>query len=116
KLWSAENTEMLHEDIVDLTRFNESIDQALAESVAHYTDEVNRARNLFLGILGHDLRTPLNVISMSSDLITGLGTLNERQGMLASQIGESAGRISQIVNDLLDLTRARFGSGLPINR
>jgi len=116
KLWSAENTEMLHEDIIDLTRFNESIDQALAESVAHYTDEVNRARNLFLGILGHDLRTPLNVISMSSNLITGLGTLNERQCMLASQIGDSASRMTQIISDLLDLTRARFGSGLPINR
>jgi len=116
KLWSAENTEMLHDDVIDLTRFNESIDQALAESVAHYTDEVDRARNLFLGILGHDLRTPLNVISMSSDLITGLGTLNERQSMLASQISESAARVSQIISDLLDLTRARFGSGLPINR
>jgi signal transduction histidine kinase len=116
KLWSVENMEMFHDDIIDLTRFNESIDQALAESVAHYTDEVDRARNLFLGILGHDLRTPLNVISMSTDLMTGLGTLNERQGMLASQISESTARITQLVNDLLDLTRARFGSGLPINR
>ena len=53
---------------------------------------------------------------MSTDLMTGLGTLTERQGMLASQISESTTRITQLVNDLLDLTRARFGSGLPINR
>jgi len=75
KLWSVENTEMHEEDIIDLTRFNEAIDQALAESVRHYTQEVNRARNLFLGILGHDLRTPLNVISMSTDLMTGVGNI-----------------------------------------
>ena len=48
--------------------------------------------------------------------MTSLGALNERQEMLATQISESASRITQIVNDLLDLTRARFGSGLPINR
>jgi len=36
--------------------------------------------------------------------------------MLAAQISESTTRITQLVNDLLDLTRARFGSGLPITR
>lgn len=116
KLWGATNTEMRQEDIIDLTRFSEAIDQALAESVSHYTSEVSSAKNLFLGILSHDLRTPLGVVSMSAELLTQVGTLNERQSMLASQIGESTSRVSKIVSDLLDVTRARFGSGLPINR
>jgi signal transduction histidine kinase len=36
--------------------------------------------------------------------------------MLASQIVESTVRINEIISNILDLTRARFGSGLPIIR
>jgi signal transduction histidine kinase len=116
KLWSAANKEVPQQDLIDLTRFSESIDQELGESVSHYTKEVNHAKHLFLGILGHDLRTPLGVVSASADLLTRLGPLNERQTMLVAQIAESSARTMQIVSDLLDVTRARFGSGLPINR
>lgn len=116
KLWSVENTEPKSVDIIDMTRFNESIDQTLAESVSHYTKKVNYSKDLFLGILSHDLRTPLGAISMSAQLLPNIGTLSERQAMLASQIYESASHITQIVDDLLDVTHSRFGSGLPINR
>src|SRR5204863_5291806 len=49
-----------------MTRFNEAIDQALAESIANYSDEVARSRDTFLAILGHDLRNPLSAIANSS--------------------------------------------------
>ena len=116
KLWSAENTDPKSIDLIDLTRFNESIDQTLAESVSHYTNKVNYSKDLFLGVLSHDLRTPLGAISMSAQLLPNLGPLNERQAILASQIYESTSRITQILNDLLDVTRSRFGSELPVNR
>jgi signal transduction histidine kinase len=48
-----------------LTRFNEAIDQALAESIGNYSDEVARSRDTFLAILGHDLRSPLSAIANS---------------------------------------------------
>ena len=120
KLWNKSNTQPDTVDIIDLTRFNESIDQELAESVSHYTQKVNQSKDMFLGILSHDLISPLNVISMSSQLILNIGmpserqTLNERQMMLAKQIFESTVRITEIVTNLLDMARARFGSGLPI--
>lgn len=120
KLWSVPNKEMQKLDIIDLTRFNESIDQELAESVSHYTQKVVYSKDLFVGILSHELRNPLNVISMSAQLImnigTKAGTVNERQSMLAAQIYESTTRIAKIVDELLDLTRARFGSGFAIIR
>ncbi len=122
KLWSKANPVMNSTDILDLTRFNESIDQELAESVSHYTQKVNYSKDLFLGILSHDLATPLNVISMSSQLMLNIGAINkkqpldERQTMLVTQIHESTSRITKIVTDLLDVTRARFGSGLPVTR
>lgn len=122
KLWGTGNTRMNHEDIIDLTRFNESIDQELEESISHYTKKVSYSKDLFIGVLSHDLRSPLNVISMSAQLMLNIGALNkqqalnERQTMLATQIFESTARITTIVNDLLDVTRARFGYGLPLLR
>jgi signal transduction histidine kinase len=116
KLWTVPNTEMDKTDLADLIRFNECIDQALAESVYHYTKKVDASRAIFLGILGHDLRVPLSAISMSADLMLSMGHLTDRQNMLTSQIKESTERITEIVSGLLDVTRARFGSGLPIIR
>lgn len=123
KLWRKANTQMTDADITDLIRFNESIDQELAESVSHYTQKVSFSKDLFIGILSHDIRSPLNVISMSAQLILSIGTptkerlkLNERQSMLANQIIDSTSRITEIVSDLLDVTHARFGSGLPVIR
>jgi len=122
KLWSRANTKMTNADVIDLTRFHESIDQELAESVSHYTKKSNSSKDLFMGILGHDLGAPLNAISMCAQLLLNIGstgvpqTLNEAQKMLANQIFESATRISKIITDLLDVTRARFGSGLPVIR
>jgi signal transduction histidine kinase len=116
KLWSKANTHMNNDDIIDLTRFNESIDQELAESVSLYTQKVSYSKDLFMGILSHELRSPLHVISMSAQLQLHAETSKERQNMLASQISESASRVTQLVNDLLDVTRARFGSGLPVLR
>ena len=102
--------------IDDLTRFNESIDQALTESIKDYSKKLELSRNLFLGILSHDLRNPLGAISMSSRLTMKIGTLTDRQIMLQSQICDSTDRALEIVTNLLDLTRARLGSGLPLLR
>ena len=116
KLWRENKGEDLNNDMRDLIRFNESIDQALTESIVHYTTKLADSKNLFLGILTHDLRNPLGAILMSAQLISKIGPLNERQNILASQIIDSASRINEIVSHLLDITRARFGSGLPVIR
>ena len=116
RLWKASGPTIAMRDVDELTRFNESIDQALKESITDYSKKLELSRNLFLGILSHDLRNPLGAISMSAELTMKIGDLSERQVMLQSQIAESAGRANEIVNNLLDLTRSRLGSGLPIIR
>lgn len=65
KQWTA-RAPLVEADVVDLTRFNEAIDQVVAETVAHYTTTINNSRNLFLGVLGHDLRNPLSAASMGA--------------------------------------------------
>lgn len=116
RLWGEQQTEVTNQDISDLTRFNESIDQQLTEAISHYTEKLDRSRNLFLGILGHDLRNPIGAAQMSAEFALRMGGLNERQTMLISQVVESTGRAIEIVGHLLDLTRARLGSGLPVLR
>lgn len=52
--------------IEEIARFNEGIDQALAESVDSYSKGVEGSREMFLAILGHDLRGPLSGIQLSN--------------------------------------------------
>lgn len=116
KLWEAQLGELTPKDIADLTRFNESIDQALTEAISYYSKKLGRSRNLFLGILTHDMRNPLSAARMSAELSWRIdnGTLGTRQRMLMTQVVESTDRTMEIIDHLLDLTRARLGSGLPI--
>ena len=116
KLWRAPNHDLNDADLTDLTRFNEAIDQAMTESISYYTKAVDNSRNMFLGILGHDLRNPIGAASMSAQLMVKAGTLDEKQVSWASLIINSTTRANQIITDLLDLTRAGFGSDLPINK
>jgi signal transduction histidine kinase len=114
RLWEAQLMEATKVDISDLTRFNESLDQAITEAIGYYTKTIDHSRDLFLGILSHDLRNPIGAMKMSAQLTLNIGTLNERQTMLVSQVITSAGRATEIIDHLLDLTRARLGSGLQV--
>ena len=116
KLWGAQVADTNSQDIDDLTRFNEAIDQELTESISYYSSKVEHSRNMFLAILGHDLRNPISAMTMSAELIGRIGSLSERQTMLVSQISLSSARAIEILDQLLDLTRARLGSGLKVIR
>ena len=114
KLWTKSQRKLEEADLDDLTRFNEAIDQALAESVVKFTAKVDYSRDLLLGVLGHDLRSPLGAVSMAGTLLARSDGLSERQVLLASQIETCTGRMARIIADLLDLARARQGTGLPV--
>jgi signal transduction histidine kinase len=86
------------------------------ESISYYSRKVDHSRDLFLGVLGHDLRNPIGTMLMSAELIAKIGSLSERQRMLISQVVTSAARATDILDQLLDLTRARLGSGLHVLR
>ena len=114
KQWIAHNQVLAATDLEDLTRFNEAIDQAVAESVAHYTKSINHSRNLFLGVLGHDLRNPIGAATMAARFMVERGGTDPKQGLLASQIVTTTERATQILNDLLDLTLTQFGTDIPV--
>ena len=101
-------------NVDDMTRFHEAIDQALAESIASYSRAVEASRNVFLGILGHDLRTPLGAILLGADVLRRSEGGGAKSTKVANQIYTSVRRASQIVGDLLDLTRCQMGPGIPV--
>jgi signal transduction histidine kinase len=116
RLWMKTKDEMTRPDVDDLTRFNEAIDQSLAESVVRYTQDLEHSKEMFLAILGHDLRTPIGAVMMSSKFMMETGELPEPHLTLTSRIASSATRMNHMVGALLDFTRSRLGGGIPIER
>jgi signal transduction histidine kinase len=116
RLWTKSCGKLEADDLEDLMRFNEAIDQALAESITRHTGDIARSKEMFLAILGHDLRTPIGAVITSSQFMLDTGELVEPHLTLTTRIARSARRMNQMVGDLLDFTRSQFGSGVPIVR
>lgn len=112
--WTARMRQVRAEDLDDLSRFGEAMDQALCESTAFYSRKVDDSRNLLLGVLGHDLRTPLGVVHMSASYLLRSDTLDGAQSKVVARILTSAERMSSMVRDILDFTQTAFGVTLPI--
>ena len=116
KQWTAANPALSTTDLEDMTRFNEAIDQAITESVAEYTKMINHSRDLFLGVLGHDLRNPIGAVLMAARRMTRHTEANNKLSVMAGQIAVTMERATSILDDLLELTRTTFGSEIPLRR
>jgi signal transduction histidine kinase len=100
-------------DLADMLRFNEAIDQAICESVSFFNAEQERARNLLLGILGHDMRNPLNAIQLTAHHLKSLNA-GEAVSSAAGMLIRSGARMRVLLDDLTDFNRHRLGVGLYI--
>lgn len=115
RLWFAQSTSNVSPTSVELIRFNEAIDQILAESVQRFAEEMERSRELLLAVLGHDLRTPLSSIRMAAEILARTPS-SPRHPELATGIIRSSERMKSMVYDLLDFTRTRLGAKLVLSR
>lgn len=115
RLWSDSAPDPHESAVDDVTRFNESIDQSLSKAVNCYTQRVNQSRDLFLAILSHDLRNPLNSIAMSAALLPHLVEPAPETNEVVAQIATNADVMGRMIRDLLDYTRTRLGAGMPVN-
>lgn len=114
RLWADSSSEDLRTDPRDVMRFNEAVDQLLAESVARYARMVKQSQNLLLAILGHDLRNPLGTTITASTYLMRAQDLTPKYALAANRIYSSSRRMSLLVEDLIDFTRTNLGSGLPL--
>lgn len=113
RLWAASAGTMDQASAYEMTRFNEAIDQALAESVATYSKELAKSRELFLAMLGHDLRSPLSALSGALHLLSRVDATIDRQQALATA-RRSVTTMGAMIQDLLEYTKTRLGTGIPI--
>ncbi|MDO8371294.1 MAG: sensor histidine kinase [Polaromonas sp.] len=112
RLWTLAGGGQDHRnDMRDLIRFNEAMDQAIAESVARYTDQTKKSTDLFIGILGHDIRNPLGTISMSAQYLVRSGKL---AASAAETIINSVVRINSVIEHVVDFTRVQSEGMMPI--
>ena len=120
RLWSKSRQDVGDEDLRDMTRFNEAVDQAIAESITRYTQDIGQSKERFLAILGHDLRNPVGAIVTSTafmlDNAQQSGDLPQPYLALMDGVGRSARRINQMVADLLEFARVSFGEAIPVQR
>jgi signal transduction histidine kinase len=97
----------------ELARFNEAIDEAVAESIGDYVRHVDTVRDRFLAVLGHDLRAPLGAILVSSEFLLDSRELTGGQRANIATMKRSGKRVRHLVKDLLHLAVTGLAEGIP---
>jgi signal transduction histidine kinase len=94
-------------EVQDMLRFNESVDQAVAQSIACYSHAAEQAHADFLGNLGHDLRTHLGAILLSADFLLFRKDIGAESTQAATRIHTSVKRADEVVGSLLTFQTTR---------
>lgn len=114
RLWLPRVDAMSETTVHEVVRFNEAIDQALAESIVSFAAASTHANHLFLAVLGHDLRSPLANMAMAGELLGRGDVPPHRMQTLAGTVQRNARLMKNMVDDLLGYTRSQLGKGFPI--
>ena len=88
--------------------------RADAEASKEELQRVAMFREQFMGMVGHDLRNPLSVVTTSMQLLLQRGGATQAQADIYRRVFANAERMSRMVGDLLDFTRGRLGGGIPV--
>jgi len=116
RLWLPQ-IQTVSEDIAyEMIRFNEAIDQGLAESIVTYSARTDQTRDLFLAVLGHDLRAPLATVASVGSILSHEGVPAVKLAGLGKTVQRSAMLMSTMVTDLLGFARLQMGAGMPTKK
>ena len=131
QLWRKSDPSPDLRDLEDLVRFNETIDQSLAEAVDSYlrlvgderekllaheraarieADSANRAKDLFLATLSHELRTPINAIAGWTHILRRPDRKDATLAEGLAVIDRSVKAQVRLIDDLLDVSRIVSGT------
>lgn len=114
RLWMETGPQLGREQVFELVRFNEAMDEALAESLQYFASEAARMRNLFLAVLSHELRTPLATIMTSGQSLVLAAQRDKPMPEAAERVLRGARRIKSLLDDLLDYVRSGLGEGMRV--
>ncbi|KAF1072111.1 MAG: Bacteriophytochrome [Pseudomonas citronellolis] len=91
----------------------EQLRNDLVELCLSHASELDRMRQRLIAVLGHDLRNPLQSISMAASLLSSSDNRNQE---LRQHISTSSDRMERLVGQILDMSRLQSGSGLTVAR
>jgi len=104
------------ESIAQFIRFNEAIDQILAEGVLTFTERFDQEADLFFASVGHDLSNPVNAVKVTAQSLAQSPNLSSSEQEMVARIGRATDRLSGMLIDLRDFTRARLGGLVKLER
>ena len=99
-------------DNAELYATARAAEDAQRKSVAQLVDTV-RMNELFTGVLAHDLRSPLAAVTTASEVLLMKEGSGDRR--VIERILMSGRRMARMIEQLLDFTRIRIGTGLPLD-
>ncbi len=114
RLWRESTPQPNKNDLDDITRFDESLDQSLACGVGSYSKRIDDSRQMFLAILSHDLRNPLSCIRMAAHVVS-----EKNQDTVTAEamaiITRNTDAMVHLVSDLIDFSSSGLGLAMPLN-
>ncbi len=91
-------------------------DVTVEQEMAIERERIAAFQEQMLGIVGHDLRNPLGAIMTGSEVIYEYARDMPKIQTVVKRVQSSTRRMTSIVAQLLDVTRARLGDGIPLVR
>jgi signal transduction histidine kinase/ActR/RegA family two-component response regulator len=117
RLWTDAVATPSSTDVIDITRFNEAIDQLLAASIFSFAKATRDAleaekarRDQFLAMLAHELRNPLSPISAAATLLKMSKSNDAVVTNAGNIIARQVKHMATLVDDLLDVSRVTRGT------
>jgi signal transduction histidine kinase len=86
-----------------------------ARAQAAVASEREHMKDMFIGILSHDLRNPLSSIVMAARLLLEAEDIPSHHLRSIARIANSGARMSKLIDDVSDFTRGRLGGGIPVH-
>jgi signal transduction histidine kinase len=111
RLWIQFGSAHIQAEPPQITRFNESIDQMLSESVQRHgkleseAREQASSRDAFLATLSHELRGPFSTIANGVHILAALAATNPQLASVAGMMSRQAQHMRRLLDDLLDHAR-----------
>jgi signal transduction histidine kinase len=92
----------------------DSIEQAVNDAATQFSQTLRDIQDLFIVTLTHDLRGPINVVKMGTQLILRRLERGDTHVDVAARMISSIDRLDSMIQNLLDASRLRAGQGLKL--
>jgi phosphoserine phosphatase RsbU/P len=91
-------------EAAERTRIHALIDQAMIAAAKHYVAQREQLRDRLMGVVAHDLRTPLACITMATEML-GADERTPHERSLLELVADASDRMQRMVGDVLSWAR-----------